>query len=122
MSSVTHTNVWTLERFSTLFRTFVDMKPFAGKREKFDSFLSFFDMTSKTFPLLYHIITVKLSLFQAYYEGLLRTKYRMCIYLCYVACIDAMRNKSMSKHVRYKLKMSGKTKGCSILLKDVRYN
>ena len=113
MSSITHTNVWTLERFSTLFHIFVDMKPFAGKREKFDSFLSFFDMTSKTFPLLYHIITVKFSLFQAYYEGLLRTKYRMCIYLCYVACIDAM-------HVRYKLKMSGKTKGCSILLKDVR--
>ena len=69
MSSITHTNVWTLERFSTLFHIFVDMKPFAGKREKFDSFLSFFDMTSKTFPLLYHIITVKFSLFEAYYEG-----------------------------------------------------
>ena len=52
------------------------------------------------------------------YEGLLRTKYRICIYPCYVAYMNAMRNKSISKHVRYKLKVSDKTKRCLTQLKD----
>ena len=55
-------------------------------------------------------------------EGILRTKYRICIYSCYVAYMNVMRNKSISKQVRYKLKVSDKTKGCSNLLKDIRYN
>ena len=54
------------------------------------------------------------------YEGLSRTKYRICIYLCYVAYMNAMRNKSISKHVRYKLKVSDKTKRCLTQVKDVR--
>ena len=33
---------------------------------------------------------------------------------------NAMRNKSISKHVRYKLKMSDKTKRCPTQVKDVR--
>ena len=53
-----------------------------------------------------------------FYEGLLRTKYRICIYPCYVAYVNAMRNKSISKHVRYKLKVSDKTKRCLTQLKD----
>ena len=53
------------------------------------------------------------------YEGLLRTKYRICIYPCYVAYMNAMRNKSINKHVRYKLKVSDKTKRCPTQLKDV---
>ena len=66
----------------------------------------------------------------------MRTKSRICIYPCYVAYMNAMRNKSLSKHARYELKVSDKTKrcstqvrymfdktkGCSILLKDVRFN
>ena len=55
-----------------------------------------------------------------YYGGLLRTKYRICIYPCYVAYTNAMRNKSISKHVRYKLKVSDKTKRCATQVKDVR--
>ena len=54
------------------------------------------------------------------YEGLLRTKYRIRIYPCYVAYINAMGNKSTSKHVRYKLKVSDKTKRCPTQVKDVR--
>ena len=54
------------------------------------------------------------------YEGLLRTKYRICIYPCYVAYMNAMRNKSISKHVRYKLKVSDKTKRCPTQGKDVQ--
>ena len=54
------------------------------------------------------------------YEGLLRTKYRICIYPCYVAHMNAMRNKSISKHVRYKLEVFDKTKICPIQVKDVR--
>ena len=46
------------------------------------------------------------------YEGLLRTKYRICIYPCYVAYMNAMHNKSISRHVGYKLKVSDKTKRC----------
>ena len=49
-----------------------------------------------------------------YYEGPLRTKYRMCIYQCYAAYMNAMCNISTSKHVRYKLKVSDKTKRCFI--------
>ena len=52
------------------------------------------------------------------YEGLLRTKFRICIYPCYVAYMNVMRNKSISKHVRYKLKVSDKTKRCPTQLKD----
>ena len=37
------------------------------------------------------------------YEGLLWTKYGIFIYPCYVTYMNAMRNKSISKHVRYKL-------------------
>ena len=48
------------------------------------------------------------------YEGPLRTKYRMCIYQCYAAYMNAMCNISTSKHVRYKLKVSDKTKRCFI--------
>ena len=55
-----------------------------------------------------------------YYEGLLRTKYRICIHPCYVAYMNAMRNKSISRHVRYKLKVSDKTKRCPTQVKDVR--
>ena len=54
------------------------------------------------------------------YGGLLRTKYRICIYPCYVAYTNTMRNKSISKHVRYKLKVSDKTKRCPTQVKDVR--
>ena len=54
------------------------------------------------------------------YEGLLQTKYRICIYPCYVGYMNAMRNKSISKHVRYKLKVSDKTKRCPTQVKDVR--
>ena len=32
----------------------------------------------------------------------------------------SMRNKSISKHVRYKLKLSDKTKRCPTQVKDVR--
>ena len=38
---------------------------------------------------------------------------------CYVAYMNAMHNKSISKHVRYKLKVSDKTKRCPTQLKDV---
>ena len=38
----------------------------------------------------------------------------MCIYQCYVAYMNAMCNISTSKHVRYKLKVSDKTKRCFI--------
>ena len=54
------------------------------------------------------------------YGGLLWTKYRICIYPCYVAYMNAMRNKSISKYVLYKLKVSDKTKRCSTQVKDVR--
>ena len=53
------------------------------------------------------------------YEGLLRTKYRFCVYPCYVAYMNAMLNKSVSKHVRYKLKVFDKTNRCPTQLKDV---
>ena len=59
---------------------------------------------------------------RGHYEGLLRTKYRICIYPCYVAYMNAMRNKSISRHVRYKLKVSDKTKRCPTQVKDVRLN
>ena len=42
-------------------------------------------------------------------------------------CLNAMRNQSISKHVRYKLKVSDKTKRCptevrcSVKLKDVQF-
>ena len=55
-----------------------------------------------------------------HYEGLLRTKYRICIYPCHVAYMNAMRNKSISKHVRYKLKVFDKTEICPTQVKDVR--
>ena len=54
------------------------------------------------------------------YGGLLRTKYQICIYPCYVAYTNAMRNKLISKQVRYKLKVSDKTKRCPTQVKDVR--
>ena len=38
--------------------------------------------------------------------------------MCYVAYMNAMRNKSISKHVRYKLKVSDKTKRCPTQVKD----
>ena len=44
------------------------------------------------------------------YEGLLRTKYQIRIYPCHVAYMNAMRNKSIGKNVRHKLKMSRKKK------------
>ena len=64
-------------------------------------------------------LSITLSIARTY-EGLSRTKYRICIYLCYVAYMNAMRNKSISKHVRYKLKVSDKTKRCLTQVKDVR--
>ena len=63
---------------------------------------------------------IKLNTCKESYEGLLRTKYRICIYPCYVAYMNAMRNKSISRHVRYKLKVSDKTKRCPTQVKDVR--
>ena len=53
------------------------------------------------------------------YEGLLWTKYQICIYPCYVAYMNAMHNKSISKHICYKQKVSDKTKRYPIQLKDV---
>ena len=50
----------------------------------------------------------------------LRTTCRICIYPCYVAYMNAMRNKYISKHVRNKLKVSDKTKRCPTQVKDVR--
>ena len=41
-------------------------------------------------------------------------------YIRYVACMNARRNKSISKHVRYKLKMSDETKRCPTQVKHVR--
>ena len=41
-------------------------------------------------------------------------------YPCYVAYMNAMRNKSISKHDRNKLKVSDKTKRCPTQVKDVR--
>ena len=55
------------------------------------------------------------------YEGLLRTKYGIHIYPCCVAYMNAMRNKSTSKYVRYKLKVSNTSKRCSVKLKDVQF-
>ena len=53
------------------------------------------------------------------YEGLLRTKYRICIYPCYVAHMNALRIKSINKQVPYKLQVSDKTKRCLTQVKDV---
>ena len=61
-----------------------------------------------------HWILIGKYLIRYFYEGLLRTKYRICIYPCYVANMNAMRNKSISKHVI--------NLGCPIKLKDVRHN
>ena len=47
-------------------------------------------------------------------KALYGQKYRMCIYQCYAAYMNAMCNISTSKHVRYKLKVSDKTKRCFI--------
>ena len=52
-------------------------------------------------------------------DAFLQTKYRMCIYPCYVAYMNAMRSKSRSKHVHSKLKVSDKTKRCMTQVKDV---
>ena len=54
------------------------------------------------------------------YEGPLRAKYRICIYSCSIAYMNAMRNKSICKHVRYKLKVSNRTKRCPTQVKGVR--